>query len=950
MLGLPLAFSAPLVLGALALLPVLYYLLRLTPPRPRQISFPPLKLILDLRPKEETPARTPWWLLALRLLLAALIIMAMAGPIWNPSKQGEGGRGPLLVIMDDGWPAAVQWERRVAAASEAIASAARQGRPGALAMISEGARAITPADPNQTAERLRARKPVPFIPDRLIALPAIQAWLARNANAQVLWITDAMEQGNARKFAEGLRASLGADGVIQALNAGRSPVALFAAENSPGALEITLRRPDTQAPATGRLHAYDLKGLSLGETTFAFAGTLETKAKFDLPIELRNEVARVEIDSERTAGAVTLLDSRWKRRRVSVVSGATIDTAQPLLAPTYYLTRALAPFADVREPRSGTSDPVLAALQDNPSVIALADVGVVSREARGPLTEFVENGGLLLRFAGTRVAQASDELVPVKLRRGGRVLGGALSWEKPRQIAPFDQSSPFFGLAIPPEVTVLRQVLAEPETGLASKTWAALDDGTPLVTAVKKGKGLIVLVHVTADTTWSNLPLSGLFVDILRRAIALSGEAVEGDASGTSNAAGDHAPQRTATLGPVRILDGFGQLGDPPVTAKPVAVNYTGGPTLDHPPGFYGPPDALSAVNTLGVKDRIEPANLQGLNIEMQALQPNEPVDMRPWIISLAFLLFLIDAIATIALAGGLRRLMPKRPSGAAAALAVLAFAALAAASHDAQAQAPRPIPPPVSKPDATQREIAAALSTRLGYVVTGDTSVDEASRLGLAAITAALGARTALTPGEPVGVDITRDDLTFYPLLYWPIVAGRPMPPAHAVARIGQFMRQGGTIIFDTRDALLNRPGETPTPETAWLRQLLRGVDVPELEPVPRDHVVTKTFYLLDSIVGRYTTGQTWIEALPAAGKEDAQRPARAGDSVSPIIITSNDLAAAWAVDRNGAAMFPLQGGIPRQREFALRSGINIVMYTLTGNYKADQVHARDIIERLGH
>ena len=185
--------------------------------------------------------------------------------------------------------------------------------------------------------------------------------------------------------------------------------------------------------------------------------------------------------------------------------------------------------------------------------------------------------------------------------------------------------------------------------------------------------------------------------------------------------------------------------------------------------------------------------------------------------------------------------------------------------------------------------------------------------------------------------------------MLYWPIVANRPQPGPQAVTRNANFMKEGGTILFDTRDALLNRPGDTPTAETAWLRQLLASVDVPELEPVPRDHVVTKTFYLLDRLIGRYTVGQTWIEALPPAGKEEVGRPARAGDSVSPIIITSNDLAAAWAVDERGQTLYPLQPNSPRQREFAIRSGVNLVIYTLTGNYKADQVHAKDILERLG-
>jgi hypothetical protein len=161
--------------------------------------------------------------------------------------------------------------------------------------------------------------------------------------------------------------------------------------------------------------------------------------------------------------------------------------------------------------------------------------------------------------------------------------------------------------------------------------------------------------------------------------------------------------------------------------------------------------------------------------------------------------------------------------------------------------------------------------------------------------------------------------------------------------------MKNGGTMVFDTRDALTARPDGPPTAEAIWLRTLLEGVDVPELEPVPRDHVLTKTFYLLDRIVGRTEVGQTWIEALPPPDPNDrVPRPARAGDSVSPIIVASDDLAAAWAEDADRRPLYPLIPGGARQRELALRSGINLVMYTLTGNYKADQVHAKDILERL--
>ena len=165
--------------------------------------------------------------------------------------------------------------------------------------------------------------------------------------------------------------------------------------------------------------------------------------------------------------------------------------------------------------------------------------------------------------------------------------------------------------------------------------------------------------------------------------------------------------------------------------------------------------------------------------------------------------------------------------------------------------------------------------------------------------------------------------------------------------------MKQGGTVLFDTRDAIEAPPGDNgaaQTPGMQTLREILSSLDVPELEPVPREHVLTKTFYLLRDFPGRFNAGQTWVETLPREDDDEAaSRPARGGDGVSPIIITSNDLAGAWAIRPDGQPMLPLTPGEPRQREFAFRAGVNIVMYTLTGNYKADQVHAPALHRTVG-
>lgn len=918
------SFVAPAALIGLLALPIIWLLLRVTPPRPREVIFPPTKILRELRPDEETPAKTPWWLLALRLALAAAIVFAMAGPTWAPRTALAVANGPTLLLLDDGWAAAPSWEKRIAASASVVDGAARAGAPIAVATMSE---TLAPGltDAAKAMEKLRSARPQPFIPDRRAAAERVKAFAQKHVGARIVWIADGLAQGGAAEFAQALKAS---EARIEVYADDRPVRALAAPTNSAAALTVdALRTGD--APAS--VVALDHKGQVVARADVEFSGT-RGKARFSLPVELRNDVSLLRIEGENAAGAVALLDARSQVKRVALVSGAGLDEAQPLLSPLYYLDRALAPFAEVRQARPGVVDPVAALLAEKPNVVVLADVSLAPGETCDALTKFVEDGGALIRFAGPRLANSSDDLLPVRLRRNGRVLGGAMSWDTPKELAEFDASSPFFGLPASKDVTVQRQVLAEPDPGLAQKSWARLSDGTPLVTAETRGKGVIALFHVNADTTWSNLAISGLFVEMLRRVTAMSGLAAPSRDEESGAQAAD------TPLAPWRILDGFGVPGAPGAMAQDIAPGFTGAASAEHPPGFYGSGAATVAVQPLRPDDALGPFDFAGAGLSTSALQVGATIDFRGPLLVAALLAFIVDSLLSLVLSGKLRL----RPVGA---VAVAVLALVAAASTDRARAEPKP-PHEI----ATQRDREAALTTRLAFVVTGDARIDDVSRLGLDALSKALQMRTSFNPGDPVGVDPSKDELAFYPMLYWPIVASAPQPSAKTAARVAAYMKQGGTIIFDTRDALAQRPGGAPTPEGSWLREFSKGLDAPELEIVPRDHVITKTFYLLDNFVGRYANGETWIEALPPESREaGASRPVRATDSVSAIVVTSNDLASAWAQDRRGQPLFPLTPGGARQRELALRGGVNLVMYTLTGNYKSDQVHVRDLLERLG-
>lgn len=882
----PLSFAQPWALAALILLPALWRLLRLTPPPPLTARFPPVRLLGMAQQQDAVPTRTPLWLLLLRLLLVITVIFAAAGPLLDASNTLR-GQGPLTIIIDDGWAAAADWRGRSAVLSSLVDQAERQDKP-IIIVTTAPAGQNGPPPPlmlraAEAGKALAALQPKPWPTDRKAAL----APLFNRDSPQpghVAWLSDGMEEGGVEDLAVRLQ-DLGAM-TLFADPPAKAPSILLEPRAEGSTLIITAVRPGDETAASRRLRAVADDGHLLGSVEFTFAPqSRRGEARLDLPTEMRNRLARLEIEGETTAAAVMLIDERWRRRPVGLVSTEEPGSGQPLLSSLYYLERALDPFAEIR--RGSLAE----LLKRELSVIVLTDPERLEEGDRKSLAGWIAAGGVAVRFAGAGTADRQDDMLPVQLRQGDRAVGGAMSWSKPAALASFTKDSPFFGLDIPADVRVRRQVLALPLPDLAAKTWARLEDGTPLVTAEKRGLGRLILVHTTATPAWSNLPLSGLFVHMLRRIVDLS-RGVETKPGGPP-------------LTPQQTLDGFGRLQmKPTAAALPIPSGdfdkTVAGP--DHPPGFYGDETARRALNLAGRLPDPRPFRTPG--ITPLAYDMPGTTDLKPGLLGLALALMVGDLAAGLFLRGLLRA-----AAGGALTLTIVATAWEAGAAV------------------AEEKALAATLTTRLAYVITGDEAIDRTSRAGLSGLSVMVNRRTASDLGEPLGVDPRSDELSFFPLIYWPTTPlSQPLSP-DAAANLNAYLQNGGVILFDTRDAGGN------------LRELTAKLNIPPLEPITLNHVLSRTFYLLREFPGRWSGGAVWVER---SGE-------RVNDGVSPIIAGSNDWAAAWAMDDAQRPLYAVTPGGEVQREAAYRFGVNLVMYALTGNYKADQIHMPTILERLG-
>lgn len=896
-------FETPAILISLILLPAIWWLLKVTPPAPRLVHFPAIRLLRELVHREETPARTPWWLILMRMVLATLLIVALAGPILHPSPAPP-GRSPEVIVVDNGWASAESWNVIKPALLAEIDRAGRAGLAVALVPTARPATggpvdAIGPLPASEAHDAADALAPLPWMVDRADAAKILARFDGRSS---AVWLSDGIQTPGA----DALGRALADFTRPEVLEPERAALPHLVLPPEPGAdLTVKVVRASGAPGGAVTLVAHGDDGRVLGESAGDLSGdSTAASVRFDLPSEVRNEIARIDVAGAHGVGGTVLLDERWRRRPVAIVTPPKGEETSELLSGDFYLARALLPFAEVR------TGALADMLKGEPAVLAVTDDVSLSAADRQLLSAWVAKGGLLMRFAGPKLAAADptadDDLLPTELRTGGRSLAGAMSWTTPATLAPFADSSPFAGLDIPNDVTVSRQILAEPSLDLDRKVWARLADGTPLITAAKRESGTVVLVHTSADPGWSNLAISGLFPQMLRRIVAYS--------------AGVSRTPVHGALEPYRLLDGFARLQAPGGAAAAVTADRLDGaaPDPQHPPGYYGEADSRRAFNLTQTTTAI--ATLQSPpGLAVRTYGAPGTVALRPWLLGAALLLAAIDTIVALWLGGALPKLPGLRAPTAAVSVLIAVMLAVTAQAD------------PIVPGSADAKIADAAAQVTLGYVATGDPQTDRISRAGLQGLAHQLILRTSIDHAAPAEVDLEHDELSVYPLLYWPISASpRPLSD-QAKEKLNRYLSTGGMILIDTR---AGAGGARPD-----LGKLIQGIDVPTLAPIPAGHVLTKSFYLLDQFPGRVPGGDLWVER-----DQDARN-----DGVSSVVVGDADWAGAWAIDGSGIPMFSLSPGGERQREWSYRFGINLVMYALTGNYKSDLVHAPFIQQRLG-
>ncbi len=891
-----LGFLYPHVLWALVLLPAFYLLIRLLPPRPQQVTFPAIKLLQDLPTRLPPPRTPPWWLLLLRLAMVFFFIVGLAQPMLRRDSV-ELGANPLVIMVDNGWQSAQNW----AGMKERLTLTLQQAQ-------SHGAEVMVVGTADKLPDTLtftpasEALRTLPNLAPR--AWPAPTAEVAKqlaahfsNSNATLtpLWLSDGMASVDDRRATIAAIEGIGRSRIFMP-PLSDLPISVVSVVPGQASYSITLERLSTaERPVSVTLYTMDGTFVTRASGQFD-QGAASTKLEMTLPKTL-NEPGYVLVDGQNNLASWWGMGTIAGLPKVGIINPVKNDF--PLLDGAFYIEQAL----------KGVLIPQRLQPTTPPDGF---DVLFVTTQPSTPedIESWVQNGGVLVTFAGEWLAQNKNmnPLLPVELRDYPREVAGTLSWTGALKVKSANNDGPLAPMndflkaedtnnLNPDDTYVTKQLLPRAAANSADLTWLSLSDNTPLVSGKKVGNGWQVLVHVPADASWSTVPLSGVFVELLNNLIHL--KTLQSQQQET---------EATYPMAPFKLL-----LPDATLVPAQGGIQLTEedtGLTPTTPPGLYGnrkAPFIHQLDADVRLQNAITPSRVDGL-LARYYDDAEKHQSLAHIFLLLGLICAMIDSLLRLNI---IHRFFLKRASVLSAVFAIaLTFAT------------PSYAQPTQTLPNGMPQ---GAYEIQLAYVDTGIPRLNELAENGLKGLSRILEMRTTIEPAAPAKVVPGKDDLGYYPVLYWQVLPNLSNLTEPAIKALRAYVDNGGLILVDGLTDL----GQNQAAMTLVMNKVLPF----PLRALDGDHVLNRSYYLLEGKTPGRKDGLLWMDT--------AHRLPR-------VLVGNNDWAGAWAYDDYGNAMRAVTPGGEQQRALAFRFGVNLVMYALLGDYKADQLHVDTLLKKL--
>ncbi|MDC3091076.1 DUF4159 domain-containing protein [Rickettsiales bacterium] len=882
--------------------PVFWKILRTLPLSPKLIKFPAIKIIANEQSIDQSPAKLSYPIVLLRLLILTFIIFAISQPIIN--KQDSSPKN-YLIILDNSWISSTTWNKKIEDIKNLISTNESIKNKYSIITTTEYDKNKVFKLFNKNSDEIKkilfSLKPLSWNPNydlirnELIGLDekfdSIYWFTEKVVNKQKISLIENIGERNLKVVAS-------SETLI--------PPILKLRKRGDEEYEFEITHP-LNIFSKGTIDCYDLKKRLLYRIDYESESKKNedkfiTKVKATIPISIKNKIGFFQMSNQKSPVSVVLLSESNRKKNIGITRYGNQGIQSEFAGGNYYVKKALEKNYNIWE---GSLEKLL---NEEIQIIFIDDLYTVKSNLESKLLTWISNGGTLIKFGGEKLANdisnESFNTINDYLSLTGEIvdLNNKLSIKKTMKVSEIESLSPFYGLEISNEVEVkkylqTRSNLSKDELDI----WMKLENGTPLVSSFPYSKGRLIFFHLPLNNSWSNFSLSYSFLDILERIV--------GQTKGINS-------KKDRFLKPYLTLGGFGDLQKPSSQNlslknfnenKEIKINYF------HPPGLYKDSDGIISLNMSNHLDQTFKLYKFDDNYISEIIDTDKSKSLMPILLMISILLFMIETFITLFQRQLIifdKKLLLRR----------FIFLFIIIYSNFSIA--------------ATDKYIPEYMENRIGYILSGNEQIDNLSENGLNVISRFVSAKTASIFDTPKSIALDKDNLYFYPLIYWPIISNLNEIKVEEKKKIESFIEDGGLLLIDCN---IEKSSLEFSMCFRNIEFFFRTMQISKFTLLNNKNPISKSFYLLNSFPGR-RNNDVYV----------AYNNSKSTDNAASIILGDNYWAEAWAKDEQNRYIFPLLENMENQRLLSLRFGLNLIIYALTGNYKTDQVHIPEILKRM--